>query len=95
MNFTQNYFELFQLPKLYEVDKKQLSNNYRQLQKQSHPDRYATHTVSEQRMAVQFAAHINSAYHTLLSPVKRAEYLLSLYVEVIDLQTATTQDTEF
>lgn len=95
MNLTQNYFELFQLPQTYEVDQKQLSGIYRQLQKQFHPDRYATHPVSEQRMAVQFTAYINSGYQTLLSPVKRAEYLLSLYAEAVDLQTATTSDVEF
>jgi molecular chaperone HscB len=48
------------------------------LQQEFHPDRYASHSESEKRLAVQTASLINQAYDTLKSPLKRAQYLLEL-----------------
>jgi molecular chaperone HscB len=95
VDITQNYFRLFSLPEIYFIDKNQLSIQYRELQKQFHPDNYANKPANEQRLAMQFAAHINTAYQTLKSTVKRAEYLLSLKNEIIDHQTMTVNDGEF
>jgi molecular chaperone HscB len=76
--FTQNYFSLLELPEQFMVDEAALASHYRQLQKRVHPDKFASHTEQEQRLAVQFSAHVNQAYSCLRSPLKRAVYLLEL-----------------
>ena len=95
MDFTQNYFQLLQLPQQYPVDVKQLSERYRELQKEFHPDKFSSQSSSEQRLSVQFASYINTAYQTLKSPVLRAEYLLSLSGQHVDHQSTTISDHGF
>ena len=41
MKLTTNYFELFGLPVSYSVNLDKLSQSYRKLQQQFHPDRFA------------------------------------------------------
>jgi molecular chaperone HscB len=95
MDFTQNYFNLFKVPQDFFLDKEVLSANYRDLQKKFHPDKSANKPANEQRSAVQFAGYINTAYQTLLSPVERAIYLLSLMGEEVDDQSTTISDGQF
>lgn len=77
-DFKQNYFELFNLPVQFELDRKQLGARYRQLQQELHPDRFATTSTREQRIAVQYSAMVNEAYATLNKALPRAVYLLQL-----------------
>ena len=91
----QNYFQLFSFPETFFIDKNALSVSYRDLQKQFHPDNYASQPLNEQRLAVQFASYINTAYQTLQSSVKRAEYLLQLKGVEVDHQTMTVSDGKF
>jgi molecular chaperone HscB len=95
MNFTQNYFDLFNMPQAFFLDKEVLSVSYRDLQKKFHPDKSVNKPASEQRHAVQFAGYINTAYQTLLSSVERASYLLFLAGETIDDQSTTISDGQF
>lgn len=95
MDFTQNYFELLGVPQQYVIDQLVLSDRYRDLQKQFHPDKCAAKPASEQRAAVQFAAYINTAYQTLKLPVSRAEYLLELVDHSVDQQSTTISDGQF
>jgi molecular chaperone HscB len=95
MDIAQNYFKLLRLPQTYFVDRAELSTHYRELQKQFHPDKFATTSANEQRLAVQFSAYINTAYQTLKSSVLRAEYLLSLVGEEVDHQSTTISDGQF
>ena len=76
--FQRNYFELFDLPVGFWVDREQLGERYRQVQRELHPDRYAGASAHEQRLAVQYSALINEAYATLRKPLPRALYLLEL-----------------
>ena len=76
--FQRNYFELFDLPVSFWVDREQLGERYRQVQRELHPDRYAGASAHEQRLAVQYSALINEAYATLRKPLPRALYLLEL-----------------
>lgn len=78
MDMTQNYFELLGLEPAYELDQALLSERYRALQKQWHPDRFAHLSDRERRLAVQYTAHLNEAFATLKSPLRRAQYLLLL-----------------
>lgn len=92
----QNYFELLGLPQTFLIDKALLEKNYLMLLKEYHPDRFAQHTAQEKLMVAQLVATINTAKETLLSPVKRAVYLLQLHDVVIDLeQVGSALSTEF
>ena len=76
--FQKNYFELFELPVQFSVDEARLGKNFRQLQQQLHPDRFAGASAHEQRVAVQYSALVNQAYTVLREPLARALYLLEL-----------------
>ncbi len=76
MIIDKNYFEVFGLPEQYSIDLSRLKVCYRELQKEFHPDRYASGSKSEIRLALQYSTYINEAYERLISPLKRAEYLL-------------------
>ncbi|MBX2809532.1 MAG: Fe-S protein assembly co-chaperone HscB [Cellvibrionaceae bacterium] len=95
MDLTQDYFELFGLSQDPAIDRQQLSQRYRQLQRQFHPDQYARKSHSEQRLAEQFSAYINTAYQTLSSSVLRADYLLQLAGQTLDRDNMTIADAAF
>jgi molecular chaperone HscB len=76
--FSRNHFELLGLPVAYALDAAELERAYRELQGRVHPDRHATATEAERRVAMQWAARANEAYRTLRHPVDRARYLLGL-----------------
>ncbi|HEB63672.1 MAG TPA: Fe-S protein assembly co-chaperone HscB [Gammaproteobacteria bacterium] len=75
----KNYFELFALPCTFDIDLRVLKECYQLLQKNFHPDRYASKPDHEKRLAMQHATELNDAYSVLKDPVKRGFYLLSLY----------------
>jgi molecular chaperone HscB len=74
----QNYFELFGLEPGFDIDPQYLAERYRELQRQVHPDRFASASDQERLLSVQQAAQVNEAYQTLKSPLPRARYLLEL-----------------
>ena len=90
-----NYFELFHLAPSFALDTDQLAVQYRQLQQQYHPDRYATASEAERLQALQQASDVNAAYQTLKDPLSRAEYLLMLQGLDIRDEQQTLQDPEF
>ena len=92
---AKNYFELFGLKPAFEVDKQQLSKQYRALQKQLHPDKFASHSASEKRLSVQFTALINNAFQVLKSPLQRAEYLLELSGHPVNSENLTISGRDF
>lgn len=79
---TQNYFELFNLPEKFQIDSVKLQENYRSIQKEIHPDRFATSTENEKVQSMIKSTQVNDAYQTLKSPTKRAKYILSLHKSV-------------
>lgn len=76
MDIQQDYFAFLGLPAAYDLDVRELTSRFRELQKQLHPDRHAHLSEREQRMSVQYTAYLNEAYSTLKSPLLRAQYLL-------------------
>ena len=78
MKLSSDFFEIFAIPVAWQVDSSQLQSRYLKLQQEFHPDRFASHSDTEKRLAVQTASLINQAYDTLTSPLKRAQYLLEL-----------------
>jgi len=91
---TQNYFELFNLPERFQLDLEILQENYRAIQKEIHPDRFATSSENEKVQSMIKSTQANDAYQTLKSPIRRAEYLLQLHgVNIHDEKyTAVPQD---
>ncbi|WP_337842970.1 co-chaperone HscB [Rheinheimera sp.] len=73
-----NYFQLFHLPAQFELDLAELGTRYLELQRNFHPDKFAAASERDRLMAVQQAANINDAYHSLKHPLLRAEHLLAL-----------------
>lgn len=94
-NFSQNYFELFGLEVSFLLDENNLSTQYQQLQSRLHPDRFASSTDQDKRMAMQATTFINEAYNTLRDPQSRARYLLELAGIEFDIEKDTTQDMNF
>ncbi|MCP2041050.1 molecular chaperone HscB [Neisseria sp. HSC-16F19] len=70
------YFDLFRLPDRFDVDEAQLTQHYRTLAAQCHPDKFAAANAFEQKQAMMLAATVNEAYRVLKSPIDRAAYLL-------------------
>lgn len=84
IDIKKNYFELFDLPAQYRLNASDLDRRYQELQKQTHPDRYSAEGEHSQRLALQAASYVNSAYTTLSDPMARAIYLLEC--DGIDMQ---------
>ena len=76
---TKNFFLLFEITESFEVDLELLAEKYRELQVETHPDRFAAGSEQEKLHAVQLSSYLNEAYDTLRLPLKRAAYLLSLH----------------
>lgn len=77
-DFSQNYFELFGLPVVFQLDQNDLVERYRKLQRAAHPDRFANSSERERRLSIQKAAFVNQAFQQLKSPLQRARYMLEL-----------------
>lgn len=90
-----NYFELFSLPAIFSVDKARLSQTYRDLQKQFHPDKFAMQDDRVRLQAMQKSTEINDAFETLKDSCLRAQYLLKMNGLDIELEQRTLQDTDF
>jgi len=92
---SSNFFELFDLPVSYDVDLVKLQQQYMNLQKQLHPDRFANGSAQEKRLSMQHTSWINEAQTTLKDPVLRAAYLLKLKGVDVSLENETTMDAAF
>lgn len=76
---TQNFFETFNLPVLFNIDIDMLNHQYRTLQKTIHPDRFVNATDAEKKQSLQKSTQINDAYQVLKDPIKRASHIISLH----------------
>ncbi|GAA0490657.1 MULTISPECIES: co-chaperone HscB [Tatumella] len=90
-----NYFTLFDLPESFDIDTARLAEHFQTLQRQYHPDKFATSPEAERLKALQHAATINQGYQALRQPLSRAEYLLSLHGFDINNEQHTLRDTAF
>lgn len=82
-----NYFTLFALPIDFNISLEELEKAYLTLQKNAHPDKFATADSLQRDIANHSTATINRAYDTLKHPLGRARHLL-------ELRNGTTADTE-
>ncbi len=74
-----DYFEVFGLPRVLGIDLSSLEKTFHELSRKYHPDYFTTAPPAEKTQAVRMTALLNDAYRTLRHPVRRVEYLLSLY----------------
>ena len=82
---VDDYFSLFGLPARFGLDEQALERSWREVAAKVHPDRYATASAVERRVAMQWAARANEAYRQLRDPLLRARYLCEQ--AGVDLQT--------
>lgn len=74
-----DHFTRLGLPREFAVDTGELDRRYFALQRQLHPDRFATRTARERAISQSQAVALNEAYETLKDPLSRATYLLGLH----------------
>ena len=73
-----DFFAVMQVPVACEIDAALLERNYRQLQGEWHPDRYAGAGQAEKLAALQKTSLLNDAYTTLKTPLSRVAHILLL-----------------
>ena len=78
-----NYFELFGLPIAFKTDLNQLRAAFMNIQRASHPDKFAQGTVEEQELALEQSAIANKAFTLLNNKEQILPYVLELtgYIE--------------
>lgn len=74
-----DHFARLDLPRRFDVDAAELDRRYFALQRQLHPDRFASRTARERAISQSQAVALNEAYEILKDPLSRAEYMLKLH----------------
>ncbi len=77
-----NYFELLDIEKKYDIDLSNLDRQYFSMQLKYHPDRINSNSEKQKNLAISI--DINKAYAMLKDDLARAEYLLLLNNIVLD-----------
>ena len=95
MNLQSNDFELFDLPQQFAQDCALLDVRWKALQREAHPDKFATQGDAAQRLAMQWSVRINEAYQRLKEPLKRAAYLCELAGFPIQAHSNTAMPAAF
>lgn len=92
---ARNHFSMMGLPLKYALDTDALERAWRALQAAVHPDRFASATPAQQRLALQYSTAINEAHDTLKDPLRRAAYLCELNGVAIDAERNTAMPADF
>jgi molecular chaperone HscB len=95
MNLQDTDFELFGVPATFAQDRAVLDARWKELQREAHPDRFASQGTAAQRVAMQWSVRINEAYQRLKDPVRRASYLCELKGAPIEAENNTAMPGEF
>lgn len=95
MNLNDTDFQLFAVPATFAQDRAALDARWKQLQREAHPDRFATQGAAAQRVAMQWSVRINEAYQRLKDPLKRAAYLCELHGAPVNAESNTVMPPEF
>ncbi len=73
-----NYFELFELPVSFKIDKSKLAQKYFELQKKYHPDFFVNGTEYEQEQALEISSQLNKALKIFKHQDQTIKYVLQL-----------------
>jgi len=95
MNLDADDFTLLGLPRSFALDRAQLDAQWKTLQAQVHPDRFAAEGAAAQRVAMQWAVRVNEAHQRLKDPLKRAAYLCELSGVPVQSESNTAMPTDF
>ena len=95
MNLQDTDFELFGVPATFTQDRAALDARWKELQREAHPDRFASQGAAAQRIAMQWSVRINEAYQRLKEPVRRASYLCELNGAPIEAENNTAMPGDF
>ena len=88
-------FELFGLPTAFALDRSQLDLQWKSLQREAHPDRFASEGAAAQRIAMQWSVRINEGYSRHKDPLKRSTYLCELHGAAVNADKNTSMPTAF
>jgi len=88
-------FELFDVPAQFAQDRAQLDARWKDLQREAHPDKFASQGTAAQRVAMQWSVRINEAYQRLKDPMRRAAYLCELGSAPIQAENNTAMPAAF
>ena len=92
---NSNDFEIFALPAVYQIDLAELDVRWKDLLRQTHPDKFSNQGAAAQRVSMQWSVRINEAYKRLKNPVSRAAYLCQINGFSIDAESNTAMPAEF
>lgn len=94
-NAFKDYFDFFQLPRQFKIDRASLDQAYLTIQQEVHPDRHAQSSDAQKRQSLQLATFANTAYQTLKHPIPRGFYLCELAGLDAQLETNTAMPKAF
>lgn len=94
-NAIPDHFALFGLEPRFALDAAELDAAYKRIQARVHPDRFASATAAERRIAMQWAARANEAFQTLRSPTRRAAYLCEINGVALNAESNTAMPADF
>ena len=83
------------MPAAFSLDRAQLDLQWKSLQREAHPDRFASEGAAAQRIAMQWSVRINEAYNRLKDPLKRAAYLCELQGAPVQAENNTAMPAAF
>ena len=95
LNLQSTDFEIFAIEPRFGLDRAVLDARWKDLQREAHPDRFATADAQSQRQAMQWSVRINEAYQRLKDPIKRAAYLCELHGAPIQAENNTAMPAAF
>jgi molecular chaperone HscB len=95
VNLQSNDFELFGVPQQFAQHRAELDDRWKALQREAHPDKFATQGAAAQRVAMQYSVRINEAYQRLKDPLRRAAYLCELGGAPIQAHSNTAMPAAF
>lgn len=95
LSLQSNDFELFGLSEGFAQDPKSLESQWKRLQGETHPDKFAAQGAAAQRLSMQWSVRINEAYQRLKDPVQRGAYLCELRGQPIRAEDNTAMPHAF
>ena len=95
MSLAADDFQLFDLPKQFELNRDALDHRWKALQRQVHPDQFAAQGAADKRLAMQWSVRVNEAYQRLKNPLKRAAYLCELHGMAVNAEDNTSMPHAF
>ena len=95
MDLSTSDFELFGLPQRFAQERAAIDARWKDLQREAHPDRFASEGAAAQRIALQWSVRINEAYQRLKDPLKRAAYLCERLGAPIEAESNTAMPPAF